>query len=216
MSFSESLHQVAASLAAGSFVDEGMGGQTSRQGWRSPLPSTVIRSCPPESARTEESRISHRRYSCTNTAFFVRRCSASTSLLPSVEGIRTGLPLNILQWTSRLPTSPMWQVVAASIRHTCPVAINGSGTELFAFMGDSDRKPAAMFNRCRLKAETWPIQLANSVADPNRYPITAFTAPGRSLPESFLPCDESAIHRDISSQERRRTTSFGRFVNTRA
>ena len=70
-------------------LGEAMGGQVSRQGRRCPLPSMVTRNCPPESVPINP-------YPCTNTAFFAFRCFANTSRLPSVEGMRTGFPLNIL------------------------------------------------------------------------------------------------------------------------
>jgi hypothetical protein len=73
-----------------------MGGQASRQGRRCPLPSMVTRSCPPENVPIVTLPVPAIPYPCTNTAFLAFRCFANASKLPSVEGMRTGLPLNIL------------------------------------------------------------------------------------------------------------------------
>jgi hypothetical protein len=73
-----------------------MGGQAPRQGRRCPLPSMVTRSCPPEIVPVATLHIPAIFYPCINTAFLAFRCFANTSLLPRVEGTRTGFPLNIL------------------------------------------------------------------------------------------------------------------------
>lgn len=66
--------------------------------WAGKRPTTVHNNSklPTRQFSAKEQQVPAINYPFTNTAFFALRCFANASKLPRVQGMRTGLPLNIL------------------------------------------------------------------------------------------------------------------------